>query len=474
MVRDADRRRRALGVCTLRHITGPTSFSSLVPALEDLELEVRSLAPAALMRVGARDAAVSQVSRAVRNGFPSIEAIAMLNEAGPPDLCETLIEMLERWSPEPADRSGSAIILAALPSLLARLPDPSRLLRALCRVLSQPLESGVAVAVLHAIETVGFVAPAEVSGVMECLFEQAAAPNPAVRRQAARALAKYGDVFTGQVIDFLDECKPQDSFFSQLQVILRGGRDAGQAASQAVQQVSKWWARLTSDAAEGSRPVVATGAAGPAPVLSDPRLPDTLRRMLAAVLRRRHSSDGGADADETAAFIVLLLRALSRLGLPAARGAWQEIVTVLHLPADALSPGGQATDPKWRDATAAAAAEALMALYGSDSFGLFLETLYSPRVEVARTGITALGLLGDSRGLTHLRAIAADTAHPCAAMATHAVAQIRRTNPEMMSLLRGSSGAGSDPATLLRAARSDTGATPADLLLRPTAEQPDR
>ena len=128
---------------------------------------------------------------------------------------------------------------------------------------------------------------------------------------------------------------------------------------------------------------------------------------------------------------------------------------------------------KAKEATAAAAAETLIDLYGADSFCLFLEALYSPYTEVIRTGMTALGMLGDSRALPHLRPITADDRHPCRDMAGQAIAQIQRTNPEMMSLLRGSAAAVGEPGTLLRAAYGNTGASSSDLLLRPTTDRLD-
>jgi hypothetical protein len=272
-----------------------------------------------------------------------------------------------------------------------------------------------------------------------------------------------------RVIEFLDQCKPQDSLFSQLQVILRGGRDAGMAATQAVQQVTKWWARLTTDAQEAAR----RGDPSSFDITSarnDPKFVAVMTSMLASAMRARGASRSPQDLDDRVGLIVLLLRALARLGCPAALDAWHEIVSVLHFPANTFSIMDAQHARRHIEVTGAAAAEALITLYGSDSFGLFLAAVYSPEPTVARTGITALGMLGDSRAVPHLSWISASEGHPCAEMAAHAIAQVRRTNPEMMSLLRGSAAQAHDNGTLLRAASGNGSDKSGERLLRPVTE----
>jgi HEAT repeat protein len=471
MARSEDSRRRMVAVLTLRHIPGPSAFGILAAALEDPDQMVRDQVPAALERTGTRDAAVAAISAAVRKGHPSVGALAILLQARPADLAESLTILFESWRPEPRHRPSSAIVLSALPVLLEPRSDCRRSLAAICRLLAAPIEPQVAVALIDGVELLSLKSGQRDPSVTEALFDKLCAPNASVRQRAALALASLGDTFPARVVAFLDECKPQDSFISRLQVVLRGGRDAGQAATQAVQQVSRWWARLTSETVDGAR----NGSVIDGHELSndDPRLSSILCRMLAGALHQKPQALALEDVDERAVFLIVLLRALGRLGAGAAAPAWPDIVAALHAPTDRFTAAGQPGDAKARDAVASAAAETLMSLYGADSYGLFLEALYSPRVEVIRTGITALGLLADCRALQHLRWIAAAERHPCSVLAAQAVAQIRRTNPEMMSLLRGSTGQASDPDMLLRAARGNPGPAASDLLLRPTADAAD-
>lgn len=472
LARAPDAPRRALAVQTLRHIPSASAFASLVPMLQDCERSLRALVPAALERTGSRVATVIEITAAVRNGYPSIDAIGVLLRSRPDDLGDTLTSMYETWSPKCDDRIDTEIVLMTLPPLLANAVDVTRTLSALCGVLARPLESRVAIAMIEGVELLARKLRQTDESVMLCLEEQLNAPSPAVRSHAAAALARLGDVFPGRVIAYLDQCKPHDTLVNQLQVILRGGRDAGEAANQAVQHVSKWWARLTAEAPDQKGTVPGSSASGADLAKSDPRLPPMLGRMLYSALRSTQAPRTAQEAEEKSAYIVLLLRALSQLGMPAVQCAWHDIVATLHLPGDAFAPAHRSPEgSKTYEATTLAAAEALMALYGPDSFALFLETLYSPRTEVVRTGVSALEIMGDSRGLQPLRAIAADAGHPCASIAARAVAQIRRTNPEMMTLLRGSSPAAADPETLLRAAHGGGNVNAADLLLRAAPER---
>jgi HEAT repeat protein len=465
--RSRDSRHRVLAVQTLRHIGGRSSFDALRPMLRDPDMSVRALVPAAMMRTGCGETAIEEIALAATEGFPSREALAALLRSRPANLRQILVEMLERWRPGSIDETDADIVLTALPVLRQAEGDDDRALGALCDIINCRIEPSVTVATIQAIESLALRTGGLHQRVMECLRDHAAAPCAAVREQAAMSLARLGDTLPARVIDFVNECRPQEGLLDQLQVILRGGHDAGFAATQAVQQVSKWWARLTTV------PGSPTGApSGDNLQPTDPRLPATLCWMLAGA-RQNSDSCTARDAEERAEFIAMLLRALVRLGMPAAAVAWSEIVAILHTRVDGTETGAASQPRKDRAAVGAAAAEAVMALYGPNSFGIFLEALYSPNANVIQTGINALSLLGDRRALPHLRAISAIESHPCSAGAERAVAQIRRTNPEMMTLLRGSVGEAADPASLLRAARGDNGVGSPDLLLRAATQEPE-
>ena len=472
MARSPKVQTRRLSAQCLRHIPSANAFAALLPLLRDWDPSVRALIPPALERTGDQAAAVVEISKAVRTGYASITALETLDRVRPCDLAETLTAMFEVWSAGHDVRVESQLLLMGLTGLARLVVDEQRLASALAKLLDELVEPGVAIAMIQAIETLVRRSGCPGTEASESILRQLMTPNTAIREQAALSLARIGDLFPASVLAFLEDCKPQDSFFSQLQSMLRGGRDAGQAATQAVQQVSKWWARLTSDSgpiAPGTVDFANLRMENPS---NDGRLPELLRRMLASGMGPVKSHLSPAEIHERTTFAVLVLRALARLGMPAARCAYSEIVALLHVPADMFVPLGGPSDLDACRTVALAAAETLRALYGVDSFCLYLEAVYSHRREVVQSGIMALGMLGDSRGLQYLRPIASNDRHPCSSVARQAIAQIQRTNPEMMSLLRGSTPSAADPGTLLRAARN-TGSTGYDLLLRPTREHSD-
>ncbi len=463
MIQAPDMRIRMLAIQTLRHIPSQSAFCTLAPLLVDSECTVRALVPGALEKTGNRIAATVEIASVVRRGFPSLEALDFLIKTRPDDLCEILTALFENWLPERGAENDLEIVLLALPVLITASADIPRVQAALCKLLKEQKDSKVSLALVDAVDVLNRRSRQQAPDVAQCLNEQLNVPSAAVRARAAAALMRLGDSFPTRIIELLDECRPQGSFVSQLQVILRGGQDAGEAATQAVQNVSKWLARITTDAAESG------GGDNPrktdtSPILEDPRTVPLLCHMLAAVAQLRNTEISVEDVQEKAAFITLILRAMSRIGKPDAIRAWSEIVAVIHLPSIAFAVQGRSPETKCYENAVGAAIETLITLYGSESFGLFLETLYSPRLEVARTGITALEMLGDSRGLPALRAIANNERHPCCTLAAQAIAHIRRTNPEMMSLLRGSTSQGSDPSILLRAARGTTEGDSSSLL----------
>jgi len=467
MTQEPDVHRRKVAVRALFHIRTANAFSALAPCLRDVDIEVRALIPDALERSGGRAAAVIEISSAVRAGFPSVNAILMLRDARPFDLSVTLTEMLENWSPQLATGRIGDLIVLSLRSLLDTVIDVRRALMAVCRLIHCVNEPNVVLVVIEAIETLATRCRPPEPMAMEAIAGLLTNSYAIVRRTAAASLERMGNPYPARVLEYLNSAKPQDNFFSQLQVILRGGRDAGQAASQAMQQVTRWIARITSDAPRGDLdPLNARFES----VKTDPRLPTTLAHMLSAGVSRSSPAADENETEERARFIAAVLCGVATLGLPTASATWSDLVKVLHLSAESFTPTGGTPNWKCHESIAAAAIETVLSLYGADCFGLLLEPLYSPRGEVVRTGIAALGILGDTRAIPHLRTLASNTDHPASQMAAQAIAQIKRTNPEMMTLLRGSASAGPEPRTLLRAASGQPDARSSANLLRPTYE----
>jgi HEAT repeat protein len=211
----------------------------------------------------------------------------------------------------------------------------------------------------------------------------------------------------------------------------------------------------------------------------DPRLPALLRQLLDNTLDALQQNATPEATEEMLTACVAVVRALARVGTPQALCARNELLRALCLVKRGVvyEPGGPADFRKssLREigvVVRTAAAETLLELYGADSFPLFLEALYAPLPDAHSTAIVALGRLGDARALPHLQPLVANAAHALSPVATEAVAAIRRTNPELMTLLRASSALDNRPETLLRPASGNPDDGAPDLLLRPTAQTP--
>ena len=112
----------------------------------------------------------------------------------------------------------------------------------------------------------------------------------------------------------------------------------------------------------------------------------------------------------------------------------------------------------------------LWRMYRADCFPLFIEALHDSAPAVRLTAIAALGRIGDARALPHLAPYLSRPDKPMYAAAKEADALIRGANPEIMTLLRASSGqSDARPETLLRPAQGGGSATPPDQLLRPAS-----
>ncbi len=97
-----------------------------------------------------------------------------------------------------------------------------------------------------------------------------------------------------------------------------------------------------------------------------------------------------------------------------------------------------------------AAGQTLIGIYGGDCFDIVAAGLRHQEDGVKITSAITLGRLGDRRAVPLLLSLEDHGSPMLMRAAQEAVAAIRRGNPEMMTLLRGSSAADARPDTLLR------------------------
>lgn len=478
MLRDADYQRRILAIQALSQLNSLRAYDLLVPLLRDANENVRAVVPAALEATGVGANVGPALCEAIRDGYSTAEAVETVTRLNPPSLYETLLILIERWNPRsPAcvgDTAGA--VLAAL-FTVARAPLPNvQIVPALCQLLRRQPGAAILAATARLLGTRRQPGSPSDSQACDALWPLLAHAQAEVRSEAADALNLLGEPLGKTVITIVEECRPRGSLLNRLQSLLRGGIDPGQAATQAVQQVSQWLSRVSKETVEKLNPAgLSAYLAGDS--LYDPRVPELLRQLLAnALVALQHS----VAVEETEALLTLNVaaaRALARLGTAETLRARDELLAALRVTKRTVVPNSfstpvfqKAETREVADVVRTAAADVIIQLYGAASFALFLEALYAAPMEARGTTIAALGRLGDVRALPHLQPVAADPEHPFCMAAQVAIADIRRINPEIMTLLRASSAADSRTDTLLRPAYGAAQSVPADQLLRPTAQ----
>jgi len=493
--------RRRLALRGLYQIACEESFTAMRRLLYDPDPTVRQDAPAAISFVNPM-AASRAIATAIMDGYSTREAVELLNDTAP-TVYEPLLALVERWQPTQPDQidlqnDTQEAVLAALPRLGAGPIPNERLIPALCALLERepgPVMTAAIARIVAARHRPGGPHTARLHAVLtNCLVET----DKEVRQEAGDALLRMGDTHGADLNKWLEDCWPRENLLGRIHSILRGGPDAGQAASHAVQQVSQWFTRLSREAADrlstGRHPLDASDSSD-----YHPRLPNTLRRLLRNAFGELEACSDGAEMEELLSLSTAVVGCLERLSQPDLADAYEELMQALttvkyespevgaefgsagtttrHL-LEAVSYerlGSLSTTPVPREvgeAVRAAAASLLLRIYGTESYGLFLCALYSPQPEVHRTAIQALGRLGDARALPYLTEIARDVNRPDSATAHEAINTIRKINPDVMVLLRGSQQTDTRPDTLLRPASGNMDSSHPDILLRPTARCP--
>jgi hypothetical protein len=270
---------------------------------------------------------------------------------------------------------------------------------------------------------------------------------------------------------WIEVYRPQGSLLDKVQTLLRGGPDAGLAASQAMQQVSQWVSRFSRETAERLSTAGSDFALNGA---EDARLPELLCRLLGNTLDTLEQSAWPEETEEMLSLSVAVVRVLGRIGAPIMQPARLALIRALHLVKYSVVFDGPSSAPFRKSERREvghllrlAAVETLHQLYGGSSFPLFLEALYAPQKEVHGAALFGLGRLGDVRALPHLQALVSRAGHPLEREAQEAIAAIRRTNPELMELLRASHASDMRVDTLLRPASGNPADASPDILLRP-------
>ena len=490
---------RSIAVSTLKNIKTPRSFKALVPLLRDPVPEVRALVPEALQTINGLGASEA-IKTAIDAGWSSGRAIKTLASLG----CDSplpFLAVVERWRPHPLSPPGDteeAVIEAV--DVLGQTMRRHEVMEAAVGMYGHALRRNAVIQPLFALLQrkpgvelttllVRVIGERKPSGdpldteTRAALVPLLAHPLSQVRNAASHSLLQYGDPIGRQLAEWLEADLPRGSLLTKIHSVLRGGADAGQVATQAVEQVGKWFTRVSKEAAE--RKNIPSGAEASPKAASvpsyDPRLPELFRQLLGSTLAMLHYSTILEQIEELMATAVAAVRALEELEGSAGRCAVAELVRALHTvkyldrtqlgtkPVGSGARVGERLEYGVRLRTAAA--DSLMELFGADSFAPLADALRSDQLPIVASSIAALRRLGDGRAVPLLQQVIAEPAHPCQQQALEALAEIRRQNPEMMTLLRGSSAHNAQPEMLLRPSYSDVGSSASNQLLRPAGQE---
>ena len=474
--------KRSLAVRAARHIFSSRVAPLLFPLLRDPHHSVRAIVPAALEGLASQQlttpaAIYTEALNALEAGYSVPQSVAILTRYTPAPY-DALLRLVLRWDGQ-QETSGDTLdaVLTALPALAA-MPLYSSGARCelqahFCAVLARRPEPALMVGVVRAIATRGRENEVSDAHTRRTLISLLPRPEAEVRQEAAHALLFLDDPVGKQMLQSLEAAWPQPNLRDKFHALLRGNSDPTQVANQAMQ----WFTRVSKDTMERWNAGTSGKTDAHAPE-TDPRCPDLLRQLLDNALSALEEVAASDQIEQTRDLAVACVRALVRPGVPAAIAAHEQIIRALWcaLPAYKLMPRQAQSYQEARmgdggNEIRLAAGEALMAMYGQESFPLFVAAVHAPSPSVQLNGIVFLGELGDVRALPLLQSLAANRDTLLSPTANAAIARIRQNNPETMTLLRASVQSDSRPETLLRPASGNHSATSGDALLRP-AERP--
>ncbi|HLK57116.1 MAG TPA: HEAT repeat domain-containing protein [Chthonomonadaceae bacterium] len=470
--------RRALALMTLRRIPGKNSFQILVPLLRDPDPRIRGMVPEALEHVSGPIAACRALTETVRSGYSTYQAVNALWLYRPPDLEETLLALLTRYSQEKGVGGNDTpeAVLEAF-RIFTTSPWPPHATLLMCDLLTPPSHPRVAATAARLLVERTTLYDLNIAPARDALWTQLCEMHRESRVECASALSRLGDTYAEQLLTLIEDNCPKGSLLQTLQTMLSGGPDAGQAASRAVQQVTQWFNRLSKETAER----LSGSAASNDPLrraFYDPNFPERarllgrLRQMLERSLDRLETAWNPDELEDILGVCVGLIRTLVRLGGETIPQAHEPLLRALRCVkyniTNQLSASALPLRTEVGEMVREAAASALMQWYGVECLPLLVETLHTPEPPVQITAMQALGSLGDVRALPALQPFVEGPSPQLAPVAQNAISAIKRTNPEMMTLLRASSGSDVRPETLLRPASGNPETTSSDLLLRPS------
>ena len=456
---------RLAAVMGLQQIGWPQPIEVYTKLLRDEDEAVRGCAAEAIMESAGPVSALMRIREAVVDGFLSPNAIEALSILKPADLESVLLSVMNDFVSDRVSDSCAAEVLTALNRLGAVSPATQETICALAETRKSPnfLIQTAGLLGLNKDQPLDSDEPAS-----RALYEMLISEHDAVRSAAANAMIARNEPFGIAFCKLLVFSRPPESLLKNLQSVFVNAQDVGAAVSSAVGHVGSWITRVTREAAERYAPEE-SGWRDFDWILKDDRLPDLLVRQLVHCCEALDTPSPLSikAAAETSACALKALGALEPASAANAIALMQK--ACLYSFNSGMRSRMSSIDPQ-DDALLIpmrlAAAQSLITLKYSDIFELLCTGLESITEGVVVTSAESLGILGDTRGIAVLQLASRRRFGAGASQAiSDSIARIRKSNPDTMTLLRGSSPDGHHNG-LLRPA-SENREQAAETLVRP-------
>ena len=477
MTGDPDPYVRIIAIHALKKRVGVRSLNLLVPLLRDPDAVARAQVPQAMLKTGWPAETVRQIGLAIEAGFSSPEAVGVMESVGPVNY-DALILLISRWHSAPRKKSADTepAVFAALRVFEKTTIADAALLPALRALLRRGPGPALTAETIRMVGVIALRNVVPMDSLRGELLPFLAFANDTVRGSAARTLESLGDSLGLNLEHLVIETRPTDSLLAKFQTMLQGGADAETAADEALKQVGNW---LTRTAKDTSVKLKLTKNGSIAALPDDPRLPELLKSLLNNTLAALNKAQTAEEIASCLSLCAACLRIAARLPVTQAIVLHDAIVRAFRC-VKFGEVAGKATGSAMRSGDVSEvgrivrreAGATLWKMYRGDCFPLFIEALYDSTPDIRLTAIAVLGRTGDARALPHLAAHLSSPNGPYYLAAKEADALIRGANPEIMMLLRASSGqSDARPETLLRPATGGKSVTPPDQLLRPAPSE---
>ncbi len=478
-----DPAKRIMAIRCLARVRGPQAFEVLVPLLIDSNSEVRNEVPAAIEEASGAIPTLTALVANLRNGYSSVSSIQTLIHYNPPELHSLLSGLITRYSPpltaycdDQSKDSLGAVCEAILAFKNCNWPN-AQVTQLICAAVDRPdraIHPSVITAASAVIAERGRTTDDSNNLAIRTLWNFLTLVDNEARTASATAISRLGDPLGATYMALLNDYRPNENLLSKLKSTMLTSQDVGVAMSEAVQHVAQWFNKVSRETAERFATPSSSNALTET-LHSDTRIGPILSRLLRNALSHLKENRWDANSIEAISIGVAVLRLSGKLNLELSEEFETNLREAIYLTKQAQLPGGQGTRRLVIEEVAGvlreAAGQAMVEARYAGTFDLLAAGLSNSEDEVKVTCCSSLAKLGDPRAVPLLQTVADGESPMPSQAARAALSAIRKGNPEMMTLLRGSSGHEARADLLLRPSMGIDPDRSGELLLRPSTDE---